>query len=397
MTYPLASPVKAGLMSPAHAQFVEAGQLFCGTAGGTASALTVSTGKNLTGLMVNQVIGLKVGASANPGASTLNVDGLGAKAIQKNGAALVGGELAASTDLWFQYDGSNWRLLGGAGGSVAFPTLAKSSAYTVTPADVGKLILCSGTFNPTLPAATVGNGWSVAVANAGAGTINVIGSGSDTVNALSRSLLLPGDAALYVSDGVSNWTPIGQTTRSVEYWNPSDKGTNIALSNFNLTASGSISASTSAVRGVIPIPVTGKCYWEVVLDVRGVDSSTGIATSAASLSNYIGQQASSYGYSSPGNFLNNATAATTGSVQASGGVIGHFFDVSAGKLWWSYNGVVQGGGNPASGTSPTFTVSAGTYYPAFSIGGGGSGSTQVTARFTATSWQYSSLGFSAII
>jgi hypothetical protein len=50
-------------------------------------------------------------ANANSGAATLNLNSLGAKALQKNGAAFVGGEIAAGMTAEFRYDGTNFQLL----------------------------------------------------------------------------------------------------------------------------------------------------------------------------------------------------------------------------------------------------------------------------------------------
>lgn len=88
-----------------------------GVAGGTANALTCTAVPAPAALARGLTIGLRTGAAANSGAATLNPNGLGATAIQKNGAALVGGELAASTDYTFRHDGTAFQLMGGASGS----------------------------------------------------------------------------------------------------------------------------------------------------------------------------------------------------------------------------------------------------------------------------------------
>ena len=46
----------------------------------------------------------------NTGASTLNANGLGAKAIQFNGAALVGGEIIAGETWLLKYDGAQFQM-----------------------------------------------------------------------------------------------------------------------------------------------------------------------------------------------------------------------------------------------------------------------------------------------
>lgn len=85
--------------------------------------------------------------NANTGASTLNVNSLGAVTLRKHdGTALSSGDVAASSDWWAVYDGtaSQWRLLGGGsssgGGDV---TGAASSVDNEVP-------LFSGTGGKTL-------------------------------------------------------------------------------------------------------------------------------------------------------------------------------------------------------------------------------------------------------
>jgi hypothetical protein len=51
--------------------------------------------------------------NANTGAATLNLNSLGAKAIQKNGsAALVSGDIAAGQAYWLSYDGTDFQIAG---------------------------------------------------------------------------------------------------------------------------------------------------------------------------------------------------------------------------------------------------------------------------------------------
>lgn len=63
-----------------------------------------------------------------------------------------------------------------------FPTTAKVGAYTVVAADDGYMVECNGTFTLSLDAAaTLGNGFKVAVDNVGAGTITVNPNGSELI------------------------------------------------------------------------------------------------------------------------------------------------------------------------------------------------------------------------
>jgi hypothetical protein len=64
--------------------------------------------------------------NANTGAATLNLNGLGAKAITKNGAtALASGDISAGQILVLGYDGTNLQIIGG--GSASAPTADAST------------------------------------------------------------------------------------------------------------------------------------------------------------------------------------------------------------------------------------------------------------------------------
>lgn len=84
--------------------------LWCGTAGGTADALTLSPTPSITAYAAGQVFRFKAGASANTAATTVAVSGLAAKDIQFNGAALAGAEIQAGK--WYEvlYDGTQFQI-----------------------------------------------------------------------------------------------------------------------------------------------------------------------------------------------------------------------------------------------------------------------------------------------
>jgi len=73
---------------------------WCGTAGGTADALTLTPAPALAAYAAGVTLKFKSGASPNTGAATVNVSSIGAIAIQLNGAALAAGDIEA--DQWYQ-------------------------------------------------------------------------------------------------------------------------------------------------------------------------------------------------------------------------------------------------------------------------------------------------------
>ena len=72
------------------------GIFWCGTATGTGNALLLTPASPSVAYSAGVVYYFKSGASANTGASTVNISGLGTIAIQLNGAPLTGGEIQAS-------------------------------------------------------------------------------------------------------------------------------------------------------------------------------------------------------------------------------------------------------------------------------------------------------------
>ncbi|MEJ2116426.1 MAG: hypothetical protein P8Y36_00415 [Alphaproteobacteria bacterium] len=83
------------------------------TAGGTADALTITTGYSLSALTTGMVFGV-IPSAANTGAATLDVDGIGAVALEDyTSAALSAGDLANGQGVIVYYTGSEFRIVGG--------------------------------------------------------------------------------------------------------------------------------------------------------------------------------------------------------------------------------------------------------------------------------------------
>jgi hypothetical protein len=66
----------------------------------------------ITAYATNQTYAIRF-TNANTGASTLNLNGLGAKTIQRNGSiALRSGDIQANQAFWLMYDGTNFQIVG---------------------------------------------------------------------------------------------------------------------------------------------------------------------------------------------------------------------------------------------------------------------------------------------
>ena len=97
------------------------GGRYSATVGGTANAIVLTPSPALASYVAGEAITFIV-ASANTGAVTVNVSGLGAKAVTKAGAvALAAGDLAAGQIVTLRYDGTRYQDITPSAAAAAFP------------------------------------------------------------------------------------------------------------------------------------------------------------------------------------------------------------------------------------------------------------------------------------
>lgn len=181
------------------------------TSGGTANAVTLTANSPFTAYATGQIVGFKASAT-NTGAATLNVNGIGAKAIRKQSpasdTALVGGEIISGGLYILAYDAAlnsaagAWVLLNPNYGVEPFVSLA-SAATT----DLSTVSSQNVTVTGTTTIAAFGT--------AAAGTFRrLVFSGILTLTHNATSLILPqggnvvtaaGDSLEAVSLGSGNW------------------------------------------------------------------------------------------------------------------------------------------------------------------------------------------------
>lgn len=117
--------------------------IWCGTASGTADAITLSPSPAITAYAAGQCFRWISSASPNTGAMTIAVSGLTAKAAQNDGAALAAGDHAASKMFEGIYDGTAFQIrrvrLGGSG-DVTGPASATDSAVALFDGTGGKTL-----------------------------------------------------------------------------------------------------------------------------------------------------------------------------------------------------------------------------------------------------------------
>jgi hypothetical protein len=91
-----------------------------------------------------------VALNANTGASTLNLNGFGVKAIvRRDGSACIGGEILAGQFVWLAWNGTAYQFIGIGAASAAAVAAGTDTQSYVTPADLGGLSSFMG-FNQTV-------------------------------------------------------------------------------------------------------------------------------------------------------------------------------------------------------------------------------------------------------
>lgn len=160
--------------------------------------------------------------------------------------------------------------------------------------------------------------------------------------------------------------------RSYATLNPSDKSASLTLSNGNLTATRGAGTAYAMVRSTIALPDRG--YFEVQTQVPAtVDGMiAGLVLIGQSTASYPGGATPSNGFA-PAYQSGHTTGYKNGTGTnfnayaglAAGDYLHCAYDITAGKVWFrtSPSGSAwAGGGDPAAGTSPTQTFTAGSAF-----------------------------------
>ena len=183
--------------------------------------------------------------------------------------------------------------------------------------------------------------------------------------------------------------PPGGASVTYATWNPADKGTNVVLSNGDLTAAVTSAALNNIVRSTIG-KSTGKWYWEyTITSFVTTQPLVGVANASATLVgsgfNFCGFDANGWGYyGNNGQKYTGGVGAAYGLGYTTNDVIGVALDMTNGKVFFAKNGTWQNSGDPVAGTGAAFTGLTGTLYACGP--GAGSDSQTVTANFGATAF-----------
>ena len=162
-------------------------------------------------------------------------------------------------------------------------------------------------------------------------------------------------------------------TNNYATWNVLDKG-NVTAANGNLTMTSNV-PQLGGIRSTMPIPQTGKYYWEMTVNTAGYITQIGLATASKSMvqANDVAATVSNRGWEFGSWFSSNNSGIThyasddggatgtswTGiSTPSAADVLMIAYDSDNGSLWFGTNGTwhnTSGTANPATNTDPRFS------------------------------------------
>lgn len=186
---------------------------WCGTAGGTNNALTLSPSPSITAYAAGQKFAFKSGASASDSTVTVAISGLTTKAIQSDGAALSA-SVFIEADKWYEitYDGSAFQLakIGG-----LQPLNNELTYYSADWVDVASATTTDIGAAASLKIRITGTTTITGLGTVASGTMRIVRfADSLTLTHNGTSLIIPGganittaanDTMMAISLGSGNW------------------------------------------------------------------------------------------------------------------------------------------------------------------------------------------------
>lgn len=215
---------------------------YVATVGGTADAITLTPSPAIAAYAAGQQFSF-IASGANTGAVTVNVSGLGAKAITKNGAtALAAGDIPASAMILIEYDGTQFQLV--RNGALSAGPVTASGLTMATARLLGRTTASTGAVEEI----SVGTGLTLATgsltpvsaSDSAAGIIEIavqseMEAASSTTLAVTpgRMIYHPGIVKVAAQFGVNG--DIRGTSYNVS--SITDGGTGLATVNYSITMS----------------------------------------------------------------------------------------------------------------------------------------------------------------
>jgi hypothetical protein len=233
---------------PSEAQIANAEWLTSVAGTNTVTASTV----NSYSALVAGFLARFIPANTNSGAVTLNVNGIGASAVTKNGTgALVGGELVATRVYLLLWDGTEWQIVGIIG-AISAAVLSSDSHGVPTAA--------------ALPTGDIwqGNGSNLPAAVAVPASATVLGTSAGS--ALQAAALASGDVWIGNGSNLPVPTAIGSAIASTGSFTPV------------LTFSGSNTGLAYTASGSYILLVNGVYLVQISISLSAIGTASGNAT-----------------------------------------------------------------------------------------------------------------------
>jgi hypothetical protein len=237
--------------------------------------------------------------NANSGASTLNLNGLGAKSIRDgSGAVLINGNIQAGMVGAFVYDGTNFQIMNPYTGSTAATPVGVQTSLYSSAVDSGSANTYVATLSP-VPTYTTGLRCTIKITNTntGASSLNLNSLGAANIKTTSGNdpkagMLLAGMEAEFFYDGTNFQLLNPNVTTSVQnslFSSATDGG---AANAYTATLSPALTAYVAGMRCIIKITNTNTGASTINLNALGtknIKTLNGADPSAGML--YAGMEA----------------------------------------------------------------------------------------------------------
>lgn len=267
---------------------------------GAANAYVIAPSPAITAYTTGQVFTFKA-TNTNTTASTINVNGLGAKNIFKNGTlALIAGDIVNTGLYEIQYDGTQFQMLS----QLSKPKISITS-QEIFGADAVGTDAYAITLVPAPAAYTTGLmvNFTAGTANTGAATLNVNGLGAKNITkngttTLGDNDIISGQAVSVIYDGTQFQMISQLPTQAVAQGVADTTATNEAAGTITDVTGGSITITTRARRVMLAFAGTGSNNTNAdggILYLK-VDAATAVVLSqiTSSTGNQVSNSSSCY-------------------------------------------------------------------------------------------------------
>lgn len=226
---------------------------------GAANVYTATLSPAPTAYAVGQIVFLKI-ATANTGAATFNVNGLGAVSIKKwsSGAlaALSSGDLPVGFEAILAYDGTQFQLLNAPPSLSGYVTSTQyqNNAPIIPTATGGTADAITATYSPAITALTNGMSLMVRASSINTTTTPTFTPASGTIAA--KTIVKGSGAALVAGDiaGAGHWIEL-QYDQTLDKWVLLNPATGV--SGMQTSSVAEVLAGVNATKAITPASLSG--------------------------------------------------------------------------------------------------------------------------------------------